>query len=71
MATPDGHDRITALLRDALAMLDREGEQLAAIYVSHALEMLGGQTAADPAAAASVSGSQPNGSDGSLPEPRA
>ena len=41
MKALDGHEKVVALLREALAALDEEGERLAAIHVCHALDSLG------------------------------
>ena len=40
MDLPNGHGSVAALLRQALDMLDEQGQMLAAIHVSHALDVL-------------------------------
>lgn len=37
----DVDERVKDLLTEALALLDKQGAELAAIHVSHALDMLG------------------------------
>ena len=40
MDAPNGHGSVEGLLREALSRLDEQGERLAAIHVSHALDVL-------------------------------
>ena len=44
MKALDGHGNVVALLREALAALDEQGERLAAIHVCHALDALEAST---------------------------